>query len=166
MRANFGRKGDLVIDGVPVGRQLAEPGPVPPAERGSIVVVLATDAPLLDRGLGRLARRAALGLARTGSIAGHGSGEAVIAFCANPDLRIPHEPATPVLALPVLADDDRGPGPSRIDALFRAVVEAVEEAVLDSLFRAETVVGRDGNASPALPLDRVADLLRAAGRIS
>ena len=159
--ANFGRRGDLVIGGVPVGR-LLETGDVPPAERGSIVTVLATDAPLLDRGLGRLARRVALGLARTGSFAGHGSGEVAIAFSTHESVRIPHHPAEWVRPLLVLADDDRGPGPHPIDALFQAVVEAVEEAVLNSLFRAETVTGRDGNTSSGLPLARVADVLASS----
>lgn len=157
--ANFGRPGDLVVAGVPVSRPAGPAASAAPAERGSIVVVLATDAPLLDRGLGRLARRAALGLARTGSFAGHGSGEVVIAFSVNPGLRIPVAPPGPVLPLAVLADDDRGDGPASgsraIDALFQAVVESVEEAVLNSLFCAVSVTGRDGHASPAFPLDNL-----------
>ena len=157
--ANFGRRGTLVIDGVPVGRMLEASGDAPP-ERGSIVTVVATDAPLLDRGLGRLARRVALGLARTGSIAGHGSGEVVIAFSTHASVRMPHEPGRLVLPLQVLVDDDRGSGGAAIDGLFQAVVEATEEAVLNSLFKAETVVGRDGHTRMALPVDRVRELLR------
>jgi D-aminopeptidase len=157
--ANFGRAGDLVIAGIPVGRMLEVERDAPP-ERGSIVIVIATDAPLLDRGLGRLARRAALGLARTGSFAGHGSGEVVIAFSVNGGVRIPHEPEASVRPVTVLADDDRGAGSHPIDALFQAVVEAVEEAVLNSLFRAGSVSGRDGNTSPGLPLDRVRAMFR------
>ncbi len=156
--ANFGRPGDLMIAGVPVGRMLADSADAPP-ERGSIVIVLATDAPLLDRGLGRLARRAALGLARTGSFAGHGSGEVVLAFSTHQEVRILHEPAAPLRSIVLLADDDRGSGPHAIDALFQGVVEAVEEAALNSMFRAQTVIGRDGNTSPALPLDRIRAVL-------
>lgn len=162
--ANFGRRGDLVIDGVPVGRALRDDDFDAP-EKGSIVVVVATDAPLLDRGLGRLARRSALGLARTGSFGGHGSGEIAIAVSTAAPVRIPHAPVGRTLAVEVLADDDRGGGAVAIDALFQGVVEATEEAVLNSLFRAETVVGRDGNTSPALPLERVRDVLHAAGRL-
>jgi D-aminopeptidase len=157
--ANFGRPGDLVIDGTPVGR-LLEPGGEPPAEHGSIVTVIATDAPLLDRGLGRLARRVAHGLARTGSFAGHGSGEVVIAFSTHSGVRIPHEPSGRTLTVEIVADDDRGRDSQPIDALFQAVAEATEEAVLNSLFRAETTVGRDGHISPALPVAAVVQVLR------
>lgn len=163
--ANFGTAGQLVIDGVRVGRALEGERNVEP-EKGSIITIVATDAPLLDRGLARLARRVALGLARTGSTGGHGSGEVAIAFSTAPGLRVPHEPASPLLQREIIADDDRGNHPGQIDALFQAVVEATEEAVLNSLFRAETVTGRDGNTSHALPLDRVRDLVlpRTKGR--
>ncbi|MFT4038611.1 MAG: P1 family peptidase [Thermomicrobiales bacterium] len=157
--ANFGARGQLVIDGVQVGRALAADDARAEPEQGSIITVVATDAPLLDRGLRRLARRVALGLARTGSTGGHGSGEVAIAFSTAPGLRVPHEPATPLLHREILADDDRGDHPGQIDALFQAVVEATEEAVLNSLFRAETVTGRDGHTAHALPLDRVRALL-------
>lgn len=163
--ANFGRRGQLVVDGVPVGRALIDAEAVAP-EKGSIIVVLATDAPLLDRGLGRLARRATLGLARTGSYGGHGSGEIAIAFSTAGSVRIPHEPAGRTLAIEVLADDDRRDGEGAIDALFQGVVETTEEAVLNSLFRAGTVVGRDGNTSSGLPLERVREILAAAGRLA
>ncbi len=162
--ANFGQRGHLVIDGVPVGRALRDDGADAP-EKGSIIVVVATDAPLLDRGLGRLARRAALGLARTGSFGGHGSGEIAIAFSVAESVRIPHEPSGRTLRLDVLADDDRGDRVGAIDALFQATVEASEEAVLNSILRAGTVVGRDGNTSLGLPLDRVRRLLIDAGRL-
>lgn len=157
--ANFGATGQLVIDGVHVGRHL-ERLTSRETEKGSIVTIVATDAPLLDRGLGRLARRVALGLARTGSTGGHGSGEVAIAFSTAPGLRVPHEPERPLLQREILADDDRGNHPGQIDALFQAVVEATEEAVLNSLFRAETVIGRDGHTSHALPLERVRELMR------
>ncbi|HMM43863.1 MAG TPA: P1 family peptidase, partial [Thermomicrobiales bacterium] len=93
--ANYGRRDQLRIDGVPVGQMLATAEDVP--ERGSIMMIVATDAPLLDRGLRRLARRAGIGLARTGSIAGNGSGGYVIAFSAAPAVRVPYAapPPTP-----------------------------------------------------------------------
>lgn len=163
--ANHGRSDQLVIAGVPVGRLLATgPTKAEPPERGSIVVVVATDAPLLDRGLGRLARRVAFGLARTGSLGGHGSGDIAIAVSTARSVRIPHEPAQPLLALELLPDDDRGETASPIDSLFQGVVEATEEAVLNSLFAAETMVGRDGHTSPALPQARVMALLGLASQ--
>ena len=158
--ANHGRRGQLVVDGVPVGRLLGDGGAGSP-ERGSVVVVVATDAPLLDRGLGRLARRVALGLARGGSLGGHGSGELAIAFSSAPTVRVPHEPGRRTLAVEILADDDRGANDNSIDALFQGVVEATEEAVLNSIYRAETTVGRDGHSAAALPLGRVAEVLAA-----
>lgn len=162
--ANFGLPQQLVIDGVPVGRELAQRRDHPP-ERGSIMFVVATDAPLLDRGLRRLARRAGHGLARTGSVSGHGSGDVVIAFSAAPTVRIPH--TATALTLPVEIVAEQGPpGAGRaIDSLFAATVEATEEAIVNALFRATTVIGRDGNISHALPLEPVQQILTAAGRI-
>jgi D-aminopeptidase len=158
--ANFGRRAQLVVDGVPVGRYLeAEAQPQP--ERGSIMLVVATDAPLLDRGLRRLARRAGVGLARTGSIAGHGSGDYAVAFSAAPGVRMPHEPASLTLGVDLLLDSG-----AAIDALFQATVEATEEAILNAVFRAETMVGRDGFVAEALPVERVLAMLRSAGRLA
>ena len=156
--ANYGRRDQLRIDGVPVGQMLAAAEDVP--ERGSIMMIVATDAPLLDRGLRRLARRAGIGLARTGSIAGNGSGDYVIAFSAAPAVRVPYEPPTPTLPVELLIDTG-----APIDALFQATVEATEEAIVNALFRATTVTGRDGNTREALPIERVTELLRAAGRL-
>jgi D-aminopeptidase len=158
--SNFGARRDLRIDGVPVGAELAA-GDAPTEGQsrgpGSIMMIVGTDAPLDARQLQRIARRAALGLARTGSPAGHGSGDFVIAFSnAN---RFPHHHLQTVHDVRVLAED----GPA-ITELFQATVEAVEEAILNSLFRAETTVGRDGNVREALPLDRVAAILRRHGR--
>lgn len=161
--ANFGLPHQLVIDGVPVSRALAEAPRVP--ERGSIMMVVGTDAPLLDRGLKRMARRATVGLARTGSMVGHGSGDVVIAFSVAESVRIPHVAPGPTLPVEIVAEGPVAGGARVIDALFEATAEATEEAILNALFRATTVVGRDGNTSPALPLDPVLDLLRQAGRI-
>lgn len=157
VQANFGRPKDLTVCGVPVGRFL-----LPPAcdlqgvaDRGSVMVVLATDAPLSPMQLHRLAVRAGAGLARTGTLHGHGSGDFVIAFSTAQ--RVPHEAEGPVIAWKALADHE-----GVLEALFRAVVESVEEAVLNALFRAETMVGRDGHIRYALPVEQVVALVRAA----
>ncbi len=155
VQSNFGRARDLTICGVPVGRHLTPPdAPAPRGqERGSIMIVLATDAPLSSRQLTRLCVRAAAGLARTGSHLGHGSGDFVIAFSTAQ--RFPHVPRSLTEAQTVLVDEGRA-----MTWLFPAVVESVEEAVLNSLCRAETTTGRDGHVRVALPLDEVVGLLR------
>ncbi len=157
---NFGRRDQLTISGVPVGRALMDWRPVQDVpERGSIIVVIGTNAPLLDRGLRRLARRASLGLARVGSISGNGSGDYVVAF-SNVN-RVPHEPSGLTLSFDHVVEAGR-----LIDSLFQATVEATEEAVVNALFRATTVVGRDDHVRHALPLEPTLDLLRRAGVIS
>lgn len=158
--ANFGRPDQLVIDGVPVGRLLHAERAAPP-ERGSIMFVVATDAPLLDRGLLRIARRCAHGLARTGSTSGHGSGDYVIVFSSAASVRMPHEPVD-LTWRPELAHDTS----LTMDPLFQATVEATEEAIINALFRATTVVGRDDHVREAIPLEQVLPLLRRYGRIS
>jgi len=160
VQSNFGRPRDLTINGVPVGRHLQPPGTPQQAspDKGSIMIVLGTDAPLSERQLGRLCRRAAAGLARTGSHYGHGSGDFVIAFSTAQ--RIAHAPAALTTTQIVLADEAQG-----MAWLFPAVVESVEEAILNSLFKAETVVGRDGHTAYALPVEEVVSLLRSAGRL-
>ncbi|MCL6581238.1 MAG: P1 family peptidase [Firmicutes bacterium] len=167
--ANFGRLADLRLDGVPVGRELeatgryGRRGPAATAEEearvpgGSIMIVLATDAPLSSRQLKRVARRATFGLARTGSVGAHSSGDFVLAFSvADPE---PAFPDQPVLTRRVLAEDDRRFGP-----LFQAAVEATEEAIVNALFKAQTMVGRDGHVRPALPIDEVLEIMRRHGR--
>ncbi|HEY8347463.1 MAG TPA: P1 family peptidase [Symbiobacteriaceae bacterium] len=150
--ANFGRREQLLIAGVPVGQRLLDyPGKPEPAQdeapAGSVMVVLATDAPLDARQLTRLCKRGALGLARTGASAANGSGDFVIGFSTA--YRIPHGKVE-ILTPPRLAD-----GAPELDQLFVAAVEAVEEAVLNALFTAVTVTGRDGRVVPALPVDQV-----------
>ena len=155
VQSNFGRPEDLVVCGVPVGRHLRPPEeePVPPRDAGSILIVLATDAPLSERQLHRLCMRAAAGLARTGSHYGHGSGDFVIAFSTG--WPVEQDPAALTTVQAVVADEERVLG-----ALFRAVVEGVEEAILNSLFCAETVAGRDDHVRNALPVERVVELVR------
>jgi D-aminopeptidase len=155
--SNFGSQERLTIDGVPVGRLLPsadEPPAVPPPPAGSCITVVVTDAPLDSAACVRLARRAGLGLARTGSTGDHGSGEIFLAL------------ATGRRALRGVAPT--GPDPvtgSRLDPFFAAAVEATEEAVLNSMFAAPTVTGRNGNCSRGLPADQVRQLLAAAGRV-
>jgi D-aminopeptidase len=155
VQSNFGRPRDLTICGVPIGQHLQPPGssgpPLP--ERGSVMIVLATDAPLSARQLRRLCVRAAAGLVRTGSHHGHGSGDFVIAFSTS--TRIEHTPTSITATQTVLADE-----PKAMAWLFPAVVESVEEAVLNSLTQAKTVVGRDGNTRHALPLGVVTEMVR------
>jgi D-aminopeptidase len=155
VQSNFGRPRALTVLGVPIGRYLQSPdgAPQPIQEKGSIMIVLATDAPLGERQLRRACVRAAAGLARTGSHHMHGSGDFVIAFSTA--YRIEHEPATLTTHRTVLADEGRA-----MAELFPAVVECVEEAVLDSLCCAETMVGRVGNTRRALPVDEVVALVR------
>ncbi len=154
VQSNFGRARDLLICGVPVGRHLQPPGagPSPEPERGSIMIVLATDAPLDSRQLHRLCVRAAAGLARTGSHYGHGSGDFVLAFSVAH--RIPHAPSALTRAEDVVIDEARV-----MQALFPAVAESVEEAILNSLCRAVTVTGRDGHIRHALPLEEISRLV-------
>jgi len=158
VQSNFGRSKDLTVCGVPVGQQIRPPdvASTPQSDSGSIMVILATDAPLSERQLRRLCVRAAAGLARTGSHYGHGSGDFVIAFSTA--WRVEHDPAALTTTQTVLADEGRA-----MAWLFPAVVESVEEAVLNSLFRAETVVGRDGHVRYGLPVEQVVGLVRRCG---
>ena len=158
--ANFGQSRALVIDGVPIGQFLSAQERTEP-DKGSIVIVIATDAPLLDRQLKRLARRAVLGLARTGSMGGNGSGDVVLAFSTAAQVRSLLSPKGWVTSVEVVAESGPGASSDAIDALFQATVESTEEAILNALFGATTVAGRDGNHRDALPLDLVLPLLRA-----
>jgi D-aminopeptidase len=157
---NFGDRDRLRIDGVPVGREIADMMPLEHHE-GSCVVVVATDAPLLPHQLSRVARRAGMGLAATGSHASNGSGEQMLALSTANRL----DDLAPVLDVRAVAD---GPlrDPSVLSAVFRATVEATEEAVVNALVAAEDSVGRDGHTYFAMPIDRVFDVLERAGRLS
>jgi D-aminopeptidase len=158
VQTNFGRPEHLTVLGAPVGRYVSPPEDADTTctDGGSVMIVLATDAPMTARQLQRLCRRAAVGLARTGSVFDHGSGDFVIAFStAN---RVAHEPDALIETRPVLIDEAEV-----MRHAFPAVVEAVEEAVLNALWRAETVVGRDGQTRQALPLDDVARVFEARG---
>lgn len=154
--ANFGAGRDLRIDGVPIGETLVSGIPYgDPA--GSCLGVVATDAPLDAAQLQRLARRVGLGLARTGSVAHHGSGEIFVAFSTGS--RVRRERGATHQTRTTVCDE-------RLDPLFAAVVEAAEEAVVSALWAAPDVTGRMGRTAPGLPHAPVLELLRAAGRLS
>ncbi|HEX6385821.1 MAG TPA: P1 family peptidase [Anaerolineae bacterium] len=152
VQSNFGRPEELTVAGVPIGHYLQPPNYRPLPEAGSIMIVLATDAPLDSRQLGRLCRRAAFGLARTGSTCHGGSGDFVIAFSTA--YHIPDRPADLLVQRSVLYEQPI------MSALALAVIESVEEAIYNSLLMAHTVVGRDGNTRYGLPADEVVSLLR------
>jgi D-aminopeptidase len=157
VQANHGRRQELRVAGVPVGRELAAPATRPGGddpELGSIIIVVATDAPLVPHQLDRIARRAALGLARTGATSGNGSGDIFLAFStANPGAA-----SKPDVAQVAMLSNER------ISALFSATVEATEEAIVNALVAAETMTGRDGRTIEALPHDRLKALLMKYGR--
>jgi D-aminopeptidase len=156
VQSNFG--GVLQVDGAPVGKALGQYAFKDAASRdggdGSIIMVVATDAPLSDRNLKRLASRAMMGLARTGSSASNGSGDYVIAFSTAADVRRAFTARR--LETKELANEE-------MSGLFQAVVEATEEAVYNSLFQATSVTG-NGRTAEAIPLDAVRDVLRRYGR--
>ena len=155
VNANHGRRHELVVGGVPVGRLYETASPdakvfSPGQSEGSIIVIIATDAPLDSRQLTRLAKRAALGLARTGSTARHGSGDFMLAFStAN---IIPHYPKEATFQHLHIAD-------THLNPLITATVEATEEAILNALTMATTVVGRDGHRIEAISLPRLRTVL-------
>ena len=156
-QTNFG--GVLKVAGVDVGKQLGHyPGRYEHSPDGSCMMVVMTDAPLDARNLERLAKRAMLGLARTGGIASNGSGDYVIAVSTAEQCRIPYGGKDPVRLVPSLGND-------HVTPLFLAVIEATEEAILNSLFAAETLEGRDGHRIEALPREKVLELLREAGKM-
>jgi D-aminopeptidase len=164
VQANYGQRDLLRVDGVPLGRALGTnriPGyaPDPPAE-GSIIVLLATDAPLLPIQCQRLAKRATIGLARVGGTGHNGSGDIFLAWStAN---RLPpqegHQGADQIYQVRMLAHNG-------LNALFNAAAEAVEEAILNALVAAETMIGRKGHTIHALPHDELVAQMRQAGRI-
>jgi len=152
VQANFGLRHQLRIAGVPMGRELRE-GLVYSKETGSIIIVVATDAPLLPHQLKRLARRAALGLARTGSVAGNGSGDLFVAF-STANAKVGDKEWT--TALQMLPNDRMGP-------LFEATVGATEEAIVNALVAGRTMRGIDGHEVLGLPVAKVQEILRRHG---
>jgi D-aminopeptidase len=151
VQTNFGALERLCVNGSPVGRRFAALGRNGEREApdGSCIVVIATDAPLLPAQCARLARRAGLGLARTGSVASHGSGEIFVAFSTTSRF---HRTGRGLVTHTAVGDAD-------LNGLFEAAVDATEEAVLDSLFRATTTHGRNGRVAEALPVEELLTLL-------
>lgn len=157
VQSNFGSRRKLMIDGVPVGRELLDYDErIWRESQGSVIVVIATDAPMSSRQLRRLGLRATHGLARTGTHSGNTSGDFAIAFSTTRNR--PHHPTTQTLRLEQVVESG-----DLINALFEGVVEATEEAVLNSLFRAETMVGRDDRIVHALPISETVEIMRRYG---
>ena len=155
VQSNFGRREDLTVLGVPVGRHLTA-GKLRGKEQGSVIAIVATDAPLLAHQLKRLARRVPLGLARTGTIGSNSSGDIFLAFSTANEQAFAQRGG--LLTMEAL-------GNGEIDPLFQATVEATEEAVIDSMLCAETMTGRDGNTAVALPAEEMLALMRQYGRM-
>ena len=162
VQANFGRRYQLTVAGVPVGHHLTEDalftkGENPFQEGGSLIVILATDAPLFPYQLKRVAKRATLGMARTGSLGGNGSGDIFLAFStANPGVAYPGGELGCVQILPN----------DHLDPIFAASVLAAEEAILNAMLGAEAMTGKDGLRVPALPHDRLKNVLTLYNRLA
>ena len=157
VQTNFG--GVLSVDGVPVGKALHKyylSDKLGDSPDGSCMIVVATDAPLDARNLRRLAKRAMLGLGRTGGIASDGSGDYAIAFTTNAAVRVPYASDDPVQKIEVLRNDAMSP-------LFMAAIEATEEAIVNSLFHAQDTTGVDRHRVDALPVDKVLQIMRQHG---
>src|SRR5437773_1582570 len=155
VQADCGRRAELLIAGVPVGREI--PGQVYKEETGSIIIAIATNAPLLPHQLKRLAKRASLGLARTGSVSANGSGDLFIAFSTANEAAANPDPLTH--SVETIPND-------RMDPIFAAVVQATEEAIVNALVDNQTMTGRDNHRVDALPHDRMRELLKKYNRLA
>ncbi len=153
VQANFGLRPQLRIAGVPVGKEITE-GAYRTRETGSIIIVVATDAPLLPHQIKRLARRAALGLARTGAVSGNGSGDIFIAFSTA---NLAAAEAKTVANVMMLPND-------LMNALFEATVQATDEGIINALVAAETMTGVDNHKVIALPHDKLKEVMRKYNR--
>jgi L-aminopeptidase/D-esterase-like protein len=160
VQCNYGRRSNLRVAGVPVGMEISEDAayvgaPFDEAERGSIIVVVATDAPLLSQQLKRIARRVSLGLGRNGSISGNGSGDIFIAFStANPHA----EGSKTVVDVKMVPNDS-------LDPIFAATVQATEEAIINAMVAAETMTGIENHKAIALPHDKLRAILKKYNRL-
>jgi L-aminopeptidase/D-esterase-like protein len=153
VQSNFGRRQDLVVLGVPVGQHILR-DQLRGKDQGSVIAIVATDAPLQAHQLKRLARRVPIGLARTGTIGTNSSGDIFLAFSTANEKSFSERN---IRNASYVSND-------AVDGLFRAVVGATEEAVLDSMICNETMVGRNGNTSIALPHDQLMEIMRRYGR--
>lgn len=159
VQTNFG--GVLQIDGVPIGEELGKfsfSNQLLNNVDGSCMIVVATDAPLSSRNLERLAKRAFLGLGKTGGIASNGSGDYVVAFSTAKEVRVPHSSKEMEMTVKELRNDNMSP-------LFMAAIEATEEAIINSLFTAKTTTGINGSKIEAFPIDKVIPLMEKYNRI-
>jgi D-aminopeptidase len=156
VQSNFGRREDFTVLGVPVGRHIAH-GKLRGKDQGSVIVIAATDAPVLAHQLKRIARRVPMGLARTGTVGNNSSGDIFLAFSTANEEAFAHRGggAVNMEALPH----------GSLDPLFKATAEATEEAVIDAMLDADTMVGRDGNKAIALPHDELVAAMRKYGRM-
>ena len=160
VQCNYGRRSNLRIAGVPVGKEIPRDPAYATAsfgefERGSIIIVVATDAPLLPTQLKRLARRATLGLGRDGSVSGNGSGDIFVAFStANPNAEVPKK----LVDLKMVPNDD-------LDPIFAATVEATEESIINAMVAAETMTGIENHRVIALPHDQLRAVLKKYNRL-
>ena len=162
VQCNCGRRAQLTISGVPVGREILEGAPYARGAEwinedvGSIIIVVATDAPLLPHQLKRLARRASMGVARTGAVSGNSSGDIFVAFStANPEAAR----SAGVRNLKMVPNDE-------MDPVFSATVEAVEESIVNAMVAAETMTGFKGHRVVALPHDRLRDVMKTYNRLA
>lgn len=162
VQANYGSREELTIAGVPVGKEITDlrrrPGSEAPfrEREGSIIAVIATDAPLLPHQLERLAKRVPMGIARVGGTAANGSGDIFIAFStANAEVAKATQDPVDIRMLPN----------GSLSPFFVATIEAVEEAIVNALIAAETMTGYSGNTVFALPHDRLQQVLRKYGRL-
>ena len=154
VNANCGRRRELLIAGVPVGREL--PVQTSPTRDGSIIVVIATDAPLVPHQLRRLCKRAAIGIGRTGTVSRTSSGDFALAFSTA--YRLPRTRADRD-TITTLRDN-------RLNAIFQATIEATEEAIVNAMCVAEPMTGRDNRTMPALPHDKLLEVLKKYGRMN
>ena len=160
VQSNFG--GVLQIDGAPVGVEMDRyymNDKLNDTADGSCMIVVATDAPLLARNLERLAKRAMLGLAKTGGISSNGSGDYIIAFSTNEKVRVPYESNENLHDVKLLRNNAMSP-------MFMAVIEATEEAILNSLFSAESMKGRNGHVVNELPKEKTIEILKKYNRLN
>ena len=161
VQANFGSRTDLIVLGVPVGMQLSEPKMVYNSKDpslSSIIAVIATDAPLLPHQLKRLARRATFGVGKTGGFARHGSGDIFLAFSTGNNLAKVQQLGKVQTSL-YIPDED-------LDGFFKAVIEATEESILNSLVSNKSMTGRDYNFVPKLPTDRLIEIINEVHGLS
>lgn len=156
VQSNFGKRHLFTIGGIPIGLELPiEKDPIP--ENGSIIVIVATDAPMMPHQLKRMARRSAFGIARSGGIASNESGDLMLAFSTANDGPVHRHEG--ILTAEYL-------GEAAISQFYEATIEAVDEAILNSMFAAETMRGRDGNVVRGLPVAEIQAILRRHGRLN